>query len=122
MDEFAEICKEIFESRREAIAALEGSGLIQRYYQRSYADYHKWFHDLESIVLNCGASAEQISRFKNALAECVEYKAATPSFFGSEITISHHSGLSMYLPFKDRTYLNDFYKTLQWNKATGLVK
>lgn len=122
LDFLADVCKEIFESQRDGIAALEGSDIVQGYYQRRYADYHKWFHDLESIVINCGASEEQIARFKDALASCVEYKAATPSFFGSEITIKHHCGLSMYLPFKDRPYLNEFYKTLEWNKATGLVR
>ena len=31
-------------------------------------------------------------------------------------------GLSMYLPCNGSEYLDNFYKTLEWNKATALVK
>ena len=55
-----------------------------------------------------------------ALAECISYKAATPSFLG--IAIKNYSGLSMYLPGAGDTQLNEFYKTLAWNKATNLVE
>lgn len=122
LDLLADVCREIFEDRRTGIMDLEGSGLVQPYYQRSYADLHKWFFDLESIAMNCGASEDQLTRLQNALKECIRYKAATKSFFNSEIKIEHHCGLSMYLPYKDRTYLNNYYKTLEWNKATGLVQ
>ena len=122
LEPLAESCRAIFSTCRDGIASLEGSSLVQPYYQKSYAYLHKWFHDLESIVTNCGASEEQLGTFRNALEGCVIYKAATESFFNSEIKINTHSGLSMYLPYKNRTYLNDFYKTLEWNKATGLVQ
>lgn len=122
LEHLAGVCKEIFGTQRAEIAALEGKGIAQPYYQKSYADRYKWFHDLESIVINSGASEDQIARFQKALNDCILYKAATEKFFNTEITISHHSGLSMYLPFENRTYLNTFYKTLEWNKATGLVQ
>lgn len=122
LEPLAESCRAIFSTCRDGIASLEGRSLVQPYYQKSYAHLHKWFHDLESIVTNCGASEEQLGTFRNALEGCVIYKAATESFFNSEIKINTHSGLSMYLPYKNRTYLNDFYKTLEWNKATGLVQ
>ena len=41
----------------------------------------------------------------------------------NNLTINTHSGLSMYLPFTTgRDYLNNFYKSLEWNKATGLIQ
>jgi hypothetical protein len=118
----AEACKEIFESRRSQIAALEGKKIVQPYYQRTYSNLHGWFFDLESIIINSGASQEQLTKVKNALDQCIIYKDATETFFTTEIKIDHHCGLSMYLPYKNRTYLNDFYKSLEWNMATGLVK
>ena len=83
---------------------------------------HGWFFDLESIIINSGASQEQITKVKNALSQCITYKAATATFFTTQIEIKHHCGLSMYLPYKRKAYLNNFYKSLEWNKATGLVK
>ncbi len=40
----------------------------------------------------------------------------------SDFQIKSFSGLSMYMPYPDRNYLNNYYKELSWNKATGLVK
>lgn len=122
LEPLAAACKDIFESRRSAIAALEGRNIVQPYFQKSYSTLHGWFFDLESIVINSGASQEQLAKVKNALNQCVIYKAATETFFTSQIEINHHCGFSMYLPYKRKTYLNNFYKSLEWNKATGLVK
>jgi len=121
LEPLAEICREIFDSQREEIAALEGSMSIQRYYRLRYAYNHKWFYDLEDIIAHSGISQEQKDRLDAALEECIVYKATTEEFM-NEITINTHCGLSMYLPYASHTYLNDFYKTLEWNKATGLVQ
>lgn len=122
LETLAEACKEVFESQRSEIAALEGKNIVQPYFQKSYASMHGWFFDLESIVLNSGASQEQKAKVKDALNQCIIYKDATETFFTTQITINHHCGLSMYLPYKKKNYLNNFYKSLEWNKATGLVK
>ncbi len=121
LESLAEICREIFISQREEIAALEGSRSVQTYYRPSSSYHHKWFYDLEDIAVRSGISQEQKDRLQDALNECVIYKAATEVFM-SEITIRTHCGLSMYLPYSSHTYLNNFYKTLAWNKATGLVQ
>ena len=54
-------------------------------------------------------------------------RVATPQFLGIEI--KNYSGLSMYLPSatidkdgKIDAQLNEFYRTLAWNKATYLVE
>lgn len=116
----ADVCREIFDSRREGIAELENSSDIQRFYRSSYADCHKWFFDLYDIAKKCGASEVQLDSLNDALKGCIIYKAATDVFI--DLKIYTHCGLSMYLPYQDRTYLNNFYKTLEWNKATGLVQ
>ena len=120
LDQLAMACREIFASQREEIKALEGSMTVQRYYRLRNSYHHKWFYDLEDIALCSGISQAQEDRLKNALKECVVYKAATEEFL-NEITINTHCGLSMYLPYSSHTYLNNFYKTLEWNKATNLI-
>lgn len=121
LESVAEICREIFSSQKEQIASLEGSSSVQRYFRRTYSDIHKWFYDLEDIVMHTDATDEQKERLQMALEECVLYKAATEKFI-LDITLANHCGLSMYLPYRDRAYLNNFYKSLAWNKATGLVE
>ena len=59
-----------------------------------------------------------------ALDDCKIYNVATPSFLegASGFKIDTFSGLSMYLPSDGHTELSKYYKTLQWNKITGLVR
>ena len=45
--------------------------------------------------------------------------AATDTFINFDIRT--HCGLSMYLPADGNSELDEFYKTLSWNKASGLV-
>ena len=49
----------------------------------------------------------------------VVYKDATEHFI--DVDIKKYSGLSIYIPRPGYTVLNNYYKTLAWNKATGLV-
>ena len=121
MEDLALVCKDIFETQRNEIAALEGNKGIQRYYRSAYESIHGWFFDLESIVSASAPSEDQLDRFREALNACILYKATTLKFMNS-INIVTHSGFSMYLPYKERNYLNTFYKTLEWNKDTELIK
>ena len=75
---------------------------------------------MEDILYQSGVSQEDMNRFRSALDGCVVYKAATPKFL--TLTIDKHCGLSMYLPSNGTNALDEFYKTLSWNKATELVK
>lgn len=119
LEPLAMICREIFETRRGSIDTLDKSSL-QKYYREAYASNHKWFFDLRDIAVSCGAERRQMIMLDAALEGCVRYKAATESFL--ERKIDTHCGLSMYCPYDDRPYLNNFYKVLEWNKATGLVE
>lgn len=118
LDGLAQECRKIFSNHREGLAAIESSSYVQKYWRSSA---HKWFYDLESIAINAGATQEEIAVLHEELDRCVIYKAATPCFM-EDFDIDIHSGFSMYLPYSGRNYLNSFYKTLKWNKATGLVE
>ena len=121
LEPLADICKEIFSSCRSNIALLEGSKKVQGYFREEDRSTLQWYYDLEDIAIKAGASEQQLNQLSAALNDCIIYKNATERLLGSRL-IEHHSGLSMYLPFKRRTYINTFYKLLDWNKATGLVE
>ena len=78
------------------------------------------FFDLEDILVKAAVSDSELEALKYALEDCVISKYATDAFMIS-LRIDRHSGFSMYLPDADRGILNDYYTTLEWNKATGLI-
>ena len=116
MEPLAEVCRELFEKYREPMRLVDPE-TIQRFYRY---DYH-WFYDLTDIVAKSGAADEELQALNDALEQCVVYKAATPEFMGS-FTIDTYSGFSMYLPSHGSLELDKYYKTLEWNIATGLVE
>ena len=116
MEPLAEVCRNIFSKHREGLARIIPSD-VQRYYRKS----NHWFYDLESIILEAGASKEEVAELHDALNQCVLYKGHTPKFM-DDFDISVFSGFSMYLPCDGSTELDKYYKTLQWNIASGLVE
>lgn len=116
MEKLAATCRTLFRKYRAQIALLNPSD-VQRFYR---SDYH-WFYDLQDIVIKAGATDQEIMELEDALDECVIYKAATPSFMGS-FDIKTFSGFSMYLPCNGGEELDKYYRTLSWNKDTGLVE
>ena len=116
LEPLAQVCGEIFSACREGLARIDPDN-VQRFYRSS----KHWFYDLESIVREAGATEEMTVSLRNALDECVLYKGHTPEFM-CEIEIDTFSGFSMYLPCNGSPSLDRFYKTLQWNIATGLVE
>ena len=118
MEPLADICHEMFDKYKDAISRLNPNNTeIQRYFR---GDYH-WFYDLKDIIIKAGASEDEIHEVQEALDKCVVYKAATPKFMGS-FRIETYSGLSMYLQSQGTSELDKYYRTLEWNKATLLVK
>lgn len=122
LEELASKCKEIFSSYRAGLSNVQANrSKVQRYY-RSAQSNHQWFYDFGDIIKKCSLSPEDQAEFEEILNRTILYKAATQMFMSS-FYINTHSGLSMYLPITTgRDYLNNFYKTLEWNKATGLVE
>lgn len=116
LEPLAALCKDLFEKYSDKIHKLS-PGKVQRFYRSS----HHWFYDLESILVEAGISDGELQQLHDALDACIIYKGATPNFM-NEFAINTFSGLSMYLPSHGHSELDKFYKTLKWNKATGLVK
>lgn len=110
------ICADLFDRYSSEISRIRSSD-VQRFYRSS----HHWFYDLESILVNAGINNIELQELRHALEGCVIYKGATPNFM-NEFAINTFSGFSMYLPSHGNRELDKFYKTLKWNKATGLVK
>ncbi len=110
----ATVAKEIFAEHRNKIESLN-MRQIQRYFRQN----KHWFYDLGDFIGNI-ASAEQMTRFSEAMDKAVIYKAATPYFI--DIPIYKYSGLSTYIPNPADEQLDNFYKELEWNKAVEMVK
>lgn len=116
LEPLAEACADLFDRYSSEISRIRSSN-VQRFYRSS----HHWFYDLESILVNAGIHENDLQEFRQALDGCVIYKGATPNFM-NEFAINTFSGFSMYLPSNGNRELDKFYKTLKWNKATGLVR
>lgn len=116
LEPLAGFCKEFFASHREDLAGINPASV-----QRFYRSNKHWFYDLESIIINAGATEEDLAALHSALDQCVSYKGHTPEFM-SEFKIDTFSGFSMYLPCNGGDELDKYYKTLKWNIATHLVE
>ena len=116
LDALAAASKNLFSTYRSAINSLGVNSGVQRYYRSN----HHWFFDFRDALVKANIPLQDLAAVDAALNDCISYKAATPSFLG--IQIVDYSGLSMYLPGAGDAQLNEFYKTLAWNKATNLVE
>lgn len=113
LDKLAAACKQVFQNHSAEIMTIDRSQ-IQPYFR--YGKH--WYYDLDDFVSRLAEDASY-RNFSNMLNQVVVYKDATEQFI--DIDIEKYSGLSIYIPRPEYTVLNNFYKTLDWNKATGLV-
>ncbi len=116
LEPLAEICKTLFEKYRTNIKNINPNKVQPYFYNSS----KHWHYDLLSILMNSGATDEELAEVESALDNCTLFKDATDKFIG--VPIKTYSGLSMMLPSNAGNYLKDYYKTLSWNKRTTLVK
>ncbi len=116
LETLAGVCHSIFDSHRDGLANIDPRR-VQRFYRFS----KHWFYDLESIIIEAGAAEEELASLHSALNECILYKAHTDEFL-MEFKINIFSGLSMYLPCDGSAELDKYYRTLEWNLASGLVE
>ena len=114
LDALAAACRPVFQNHQDRILTLDRSK-VQAYFR---FDKH-WFYDLDDFVRQVATDGEY-AQFSQALAGAVIFKDATERFLGIEM--KNVSGLSVYIPRPEYTKLNTYYKTLQWNQATGLVQ
>ena len=126
LGELAEACKPLFAKYRDAIRALD-----KKQVQGFGGSGKPWFFDLEDMLRQAGADAEERAVLRAALDRCVPYKATTGQYYsmfegiyGGTVPVTAFCGLSMYLPGTSAgsDYLDNFYKTLSWNKDAGLVE
>ena len=115
LDQLAEVCRNLFSKYSEEIGRVDHNNV-----QRFFRSGKHWFYDLESILVNAGIDTAELAELHAALDECVIYKAHTPKFM-NDFDIHTFSGFSMYLPCQGSESLDTFYKTLKWNRDTGLV-
>lgn len=120
LDELATVCSDIFSRRRSDLEQINPQA-VQPYFRNR----QHWFYDFSDLVCKLctnedGSQDEAYANFRTAMGKAVIYKGTTPKFL--EITINTYSGLSTYLPDRNCPNLNNFYKTLSWNKKTGFVK
>jgi len=130
LEELASICKTLFEKYRDSISVVNPES-IQRYFRITnnsssglYPLQYKFF-DLKDILVKSGMTEEDSAALQTALDHSAVHKVHTDYFFQydySGFKIESYSGLSMYLPDATKSELNEFYKTLAWNQATGLVQ
>ncbi len=123
----AEACLDIFLAGRVAIHSLDMDSL-QGYYRM---DRH-WFYDLDDFVSRIaprdtaeGQSRSMYDVFNDALSSAVVYKCATEDFVlggVSQFPIKTFSGLSTYVPNPENSVLDEYYRTLAWNKAVMMVE
>lgn len=114
LDGLAESCKSLFSKYRNQISLVNAAN-VQRYFR--YGKH--WFYDLTDILRQSGVPEADMTDYNKAMSDCVLYNAATDTFINFDIRT--HCGLSMYLPADGNSELDEFYKTLSWNKASGLV-
>ena len=114
LEALAAACKPVFTNHQDRILTIDRSK-VQPYFR-----FNKhWFYDIGHFVEQVATEAEY-RQFASALSGAVIFKDATERFLGIEM--NHVSGLSIYIPRPEYTVLNSYYRTLAWNKATGLVQ
>lgn len=114
MQALANACQTVFRNHQDQILMLDRSR-VQPYFR-----YNKhWFYDIDDFVQQVADDGEY-QAFNRALNQAVIYRDATDYFI--DLEIAHYSGLSIYIPRREYTVLNNYYKTLAWNQATGLVQ
>ena len=115
LGQLADAFRDIASHHREGLENTDRNS-VQAYF---YNDYH-WFYDLRDLLEKAGATADEMRRLDATLDACVIYKAATEKFF--DLKLENVCGLSVYFPFPGAEELNNYYKTLAWNEATGLIQ
>lgn len=123
LEPVAGICRQIFSRYKEGLSAIDPDS-VQRYYTGN----HHWFYDLYDMAEKAGAVRGELEELDAAINGCILYRAATDTFLiGAGITagygfeINTYSGFSTYLPCNGSDYLDEAYRSLDWNTATGMV-
>lgn len=115
LEALAVASKPIFQRYHEKILTIDRSR-IQPYFRD---EKHHWFYDFDDLVMQL-ATEEEYQSFTRTLDGAVIYRDATEIFI--DLPIKHYGGLGIYIPRPEYTVLNNYYRTLAWNQASGLVE
>lgn len=115
LESTASACKAIIGAHRAGLEAIDRNSV-----QKFFRGGHSWFYDLRDIFSKCGSTGQEMNALDSALKDCVLFVSFSETFLS--IDIKTCCGMSMYIPDKSWTSLNDHYKTLEWNKAVNLVE
>lgn len=114
LKELAAITKVIFSNNEDKIKSLNMDE-IQPYFRMN----KRWYWDLDNFI-NKIATTTEYKQFNLALNQVVKAKWSTPSFLGIEI--NNFSGMSTYIQNPENSFLDSFYKDLDWGADTGMIK
>lgn len=119
LEGLAAVSSKIFRAHKADIPMVDRS-LVQHYYaDRPYSSGKHWYYDLTDYVSQFATESE-MKEFSAAMAQCVLCKYAT-EWILAITQVRTHSGLSTYIPISNATYLNNYYKTLDWTVDTGAL-
>lgn len=119
MQPLADVCKTLFEKYRIPLATISSYD-VQRYFRWGKNPRFEHLFDLRHMIKQAGATEEEMEQVDAALEACILYEAHTDFFMSLEL--KHVCGLSVYLPSSGNQTIDNYYKTLDWNIATELVK
>lgn len=121
LESLASSFKALFDAGgREAIAELN-MNTIQPYYRMN----RHWFYDLENYAKDLSEILEREDlylRIKADLSKVVLYKDATDYFISIKIDPEKYSGVSTFIPNPQNSYLEEYYKKFEWNRACGMIE
>ncbi len=118
----AAVCAPLIDKYREAIQNTRYTSV------QGFGGSKYYFFDLVDVIRYAGATDEEIHILQDAMDKVVPYKSTTGQYYSvtdesiHQIEDDKFSGLTMYMPRKNITELDKYYRTLSWNKATGLVE
>ncbi len=85
--------------------------------QRFMTESRCWFYDMgqyySALAENTTNTKALTERFNSALSQCIVYAEATPRLW-NRLNITHHCGLSTYIPDKNSDYTIRNYNSLSW--------
>ena len=129
LDALASSVRTVLESGgADSIPELDMDSL-QGYFRRiwnghSYYEPH-WFYDLGDFISHIAPDEASLDAFQTAIESAVVYRRSTENFvLGNRVQfpIKTFSGLSTYVPNPENSVLDEYYRTLAWNKAVMMVE
>lgn len=115
LDQVAQAAKVIFDTDRKKIKTIDVDN-VQKYFRMN----KHWFYDFISFIEEISSVPAQTEALKKSLDDAVVVKFSTDKFLN--LSIKEFSGVSTYIPSPPNAFLDDYYKSYQWNKDAQMIK